>query len=78
MKLCKDCKHAKKDHSLLLLGHRYKFAKCHHEAAVTEVGKEFLPVTGEVGKPSYFHCTVMRMTHGRCGLEGKLWEASNG
>lgn len=65
IKLCKDCKHYKKDWFEHLTSMGDRFDTCHN------------PVLSEnlvTGKSNGGYCDTMRKFHG-CGMEGKYWEA---
>jgi len=66
IKLCKDCKHYKRDWSARITGYGDTFDVCLHPA-----------LTGNVvtGKSNGRFCDVMRMEWGKCGPYGKYWEA---
>jgi len=65
IRLCKDCKHYKKDWSSHIIGSGDKFDVCLHPL-----------VTGNVvtGKHHGYYCDTIRRFH-ECGMDGKLWEA---
>ena len=65
IKLCKDCKHYKRDWNARITGYGDTFDLCLHPA-----------LTGNVvtGKTDGRYCDSMRKYH-ECGTEGKLWEA---
>jgi len=65
IKLCKDCKHYKKDWSARITGFGDTFDLCLHPL-----------VTGNVvtGKTDGRYCDNVRKFYG-CGMEGKYWEA---
>ena len=65
IKLCKDCKHYKRDWSARFIGLEDKFDLCLHPL-----------VTGNVvtGKTDGRYCDSMRKYHG-CGMEAKYFEA---
>ena len=65
IKLCKDCKHYKRDWGARFIGLDDKFDLCLHPL-----------VTGNVvtGKTDGRYCDHARKYHG-CGMEGKYWEA---
>jgi hypothetical protein len=65
MKLCKDCKHYKRDWSARITGFGDTFDLCLHPL-----------VTGNVvtGKTDGKYCDHTRKFYG-CGMEGKYWEA---
>lgn len=66
MKLCKDCKHCRPtvDKFLWLKDIDYRWAKCASEDCIDLV-------SGGGG----VYCKHQRETEGRCGYEGKNWEA---
>ena len=65
IRLCKDCKHYKKDWSAHITGSGDRFDVCVHPI-----------VTGNVvtGKSNGYYCDTIRRFH-KCGYDGKLWEA---
>jgi hypothetical protein len=65
IKLCKDCKHYKRDWSARITGFGDTFDLCLHPA-----------LTGNLvtAKNNGRYCDSMRKYH-ECGMEGKLWEA---
>ena len=67
IKLCKDCKHYKKDWSEHLTGGGDRFDTCHNPVLSENL------VTGKVKGGRY--CSFMRMYGGGCTPEGKYWEA---
>ena len=64
IKLCKDCKHYKRDWGARITGFGDKFDLCLHPL-----------VTGNVvtGKTDGRYCDMTRFC--KCGMDGKLWEA---
>jgi hypothetical protein len=64
IKLCKNCKHYKRDWSARITGFGDTFDLCVHPL-----------VTGNVvtGKTDGRYCCTTRKYH-ECGYEGKLWE----
>jgi hypothetical protein len=64
IKLCKDCKHAKRD---LLLGYRY--AKCQ---AAPKAPAPYMLTTGEGVKGGFFYCETERTF--TCGIVGRNFE----
>jgi hypothetical protein len=62
IKLCKDCKHYKRDWGARITGFGDTFDLCLHPA-----------LTGKV-KGGRF-CDMMRRSYAGCGEEGKYWEA---
>ena len=67
LKLCKDCKHYKKDWFEHLAGGGDRFDICHNTVLSGNL------VTGKV-KGGHF-CDIMRRNYAGCGEEGKYWEA---
>jgi len=67
LKLCKDCKWYKKDWFEHLTYGGDRFDTCHNPVVSGNL------VTGKV-KGGRF-CDMMRLPYGRCGNEGKYWEA---
>lgn len=67
LKLCKDCKHYKKDWFEHLTGGGDRFDICHNPVLSGNL------VTGKV-KGGLF-CDMMRLEWGKCGPYGKYWEA---
>ena len=65
IKLCKDCKHYKRDWGARLTGYGDKFDLCLNPLLNGNV------VTG---KSPAGYCDLMRM-YRACGMEGKYWEA---
>ena len=65
IRLCKDCKHYRKDWSARFTGFGDTFDLCLHPL-----------VTGNVvtGKNNGRYCDSERKFH-KCGMDGKLWEA---
>jgi hypothetical protein len=65
IRLCKDCKHYKKDWSAHITGSGDRFDVCVHPI-----------VTGNVvtGKSNGYYCDTIRRFH-ECGMIGNLWEA---
>jgi len=65
IKLCKDCKHYKRDWNARITGFGDTFDLCLHPA-----------LTGNVvtGRNNGKYCDHMRKYYG-CGMEGKYWEA---
>jgi hypothetical protein len=70
VKLCKDCKHINRG----FLGlNSLEFSKC-KKSRMTEEEIDFLE-TGKVTKKiKYEYCDLYRK-YGKCGPEGKHWEA---
>lgn len=66
IKLCKDCKHYRKNWVEHLTGSGDRFDTCHNPVLCENL------VTGKV-KGGHF-CDVMRRPYGRCGVEGKYYE----
>ena len=64
-RLCKDCKHYKKDWFARLTGYGDTFDLCLHPLVTENV------VTG---KSNGKYCDQARKYYG-CGMEGKYWEA---
>ena len=67
IKLCCDCKHYKKNWFEHLTGGGDRFDMCLNPVVSGNL------VTGKV-KGGRF-CDMMRLSYGRCGEEGKYWEA---
>jgi len=67
LKLCKDCKWYKKDWFEHLTYGGDRFDMCRNPVVSGNL------VTGKV-KGGRF-CDMMRLSYGRCGEEGKYWEA---
>jgi hypothetical protein len=65
IKLCKDCKHYKRDWGARLTGYRDTFDLCLHPLVTENV------VTG---KSNGKYCDHVRKYYG-CGMDGKLWAA---
>jgi len=65
IKLCKDCKHYKRDWFAHITGSGDTFDLCVHPLATGNV------VTGKFNGQ---YCDSVRKYHG-CGMEGKFWEA---
>ena len=66
IKLCKDCKWYKKDWVSHILGDGDKLDMCLN------------PLLNEnliTGKSKGRFCDMMRLPYGKCGKEGKYWEA---
>ena len=66
IKLCKDCKHYKKDWYSRITGYGDTFDFC--------VNPRLVAVNPVTGKTTGAFCDTMRKFHG-CGMEGKYWEA---
>lgn len=68
-KFCKDCKWSQKT-GLFRTVKTYAF--CLHPAATTTPPPDI--VTGKQGAESSGYCATMRLSHGPCGTDGKLFE----
>ena len=66
LKLCKDCKHYKKDWNARFTGFGDTLDTCHNPVLSENL------VTGKV-KGGRF-CDLMRLPYGGCGEEGKYFE----
>ena len=64
LRLCKDCKHYKRDWGARLTGYGDTFDLCLHPLLTGNV------VTGRSGGQ---YCDSVRKYH-KCGMEGKYWE----
>ena len=65
IKLCKDCKHYKRDWGARITGFGDTFDLCLHPRVTENI------VTG---KSNGRYCDTVRKYH-ECGMDGKLWEA---
>ena len=65
LRLCKDCKHYKKDWFARITGYGDTFDLCLHPLVTENI------VTG---KSNGRYCDHMRKCD-KCGMDGKLWEA---
>ena len=67
LKLCKDCKWYKKNWFEHLTGAGDRFDTCHNPVLSENL------VTGQIQGGRF--CDMMRKEWGKCGEEGKYWEA---
>lgn len=77
VKLCRDCKYARRSFRDIIFFFGWEFAKCAHPTAIRNGKQAEYLVTGEASRPEQGYCETERSEivdyRNGCGPDGQYW-----